>query len=104
MSIAATFVAATLLSTGCLWTVSKWTSVAVPTADLLTIAGLCSGLALLPSVGWLLATVIMSLLIMRLTEADPWPDAVLMVVGSNVVWLLVKVIAPRFHGGGQGAT
>ena len=51
---------------------------------------LCSGLALLPGVGWVLATVIMSLLITRTTVADPWPDAVLMVVGSNVVWLLTK--------------
>ena len=51
---------------------------------------LCAGLALLPGVGWVLATVIMSLLITRTTVADPWPDAVLMVVGSNVVWLLTK--------------
>ena len=40
----------------------------------------------------MLATVIMSLLIARLTDADPWPYAVLMVVGSNVVWLLAKVM------------
>jgi len=90
MSIALAFVTATLLSAGCLWAVTKWTGTTVPTVDLLIIAGLCSGLALLPGVGWVLATVIMSLLITRTTAADPWPDAVLMVVGSNVVWLLVK--------------
>ena len=90
MSIALAFVTATLLSAGCLWAVTKWTGVSIPTVDLLIIAGLCSALALLPGVGWVLATVIMSLLITRTTAADPWPDAVLMVVGSNVVWLLVK--------------
>ena len=58
----------------------------------LIIAGLCSGLALLPVVGWVLATLIMSLLILRATDADAWPDAVLMLVGSNVVWLLVKLM------------
>ena len=90
MSIALAFVIATLFSAGCLWAVTKWTGVSIPTVDLLIIAGLCSALALLPGVGWVLATVIMSLLITRTTAADPWPDAVLMVVGSNVVWLLVK--------------
>jgi len=90
MSIALAFVIATLLSACCLWAVTKWTGVAIPIVDLLIIAGLCSGLALLPGVGWVLATVIMSLLITRTTVADPWPDAVLMVVGSNVVWLLTK--------------
>jgi len=90
MSIALAFVIATSLSAGCLWAVTKWTGTAVPSVDLLIIAGLCSGLALLPGVGWVLATIIMSLLITRTTEADGWPDAVLMVVGSNVVWLLVK--------------
>jgi len=90
MSLALAFVLAALFSAGCLWAVTKWAGVAVPIVDLLIIAGLCSGLALLPGVGWVLATVIMSLLITRTTAADPWPDTVLMVVGSNVVWLLVK--------------
>jgi len=90
MSIAVAFVFATMLTAGCLWAVARWTGGAIPIIDLLIIAGLCSGLALLPGVGWVLATVIMSLLITRTTDADPWPDAVLMVVGANVVWLLVK--------------
>jgi hypothetical protein len=92
MSIALTFVAATLLSAGCLWAVAKWAGVAVKVVDLLIIAALCSGLALLPTVGWVLATLIMSMLVLRLTDADGWPDAVLMLVGSNIVWLLAKVM------------
>lgn len=94
MSIAIAFVVSTVLSAGCLWAVARWAGVRVPVVDLLIIAGLCSGLALLPSVGWVLATIIMSLLILRTTDADGWPDAVLMVVGSNVVWLLVRVVLP----------
>ncbi len=90
MSVAVAFLVGTLLSACCMWAVTKWTGVVLPIVDLLIIAGLCSGLALLPGVGWVLATVIMSLLITRTTDAGPWPDAVLMVVGSNVVWLLVK--------------
>ena len=92
MSLAIAFAVSTLLSAGCVWAVAKWTGVVIPIVDLLIITALCSGLALLPSLGWVLATVIMSLLITRLTDADAWPDAVLMVVGSNVVWLLAKVL------------
>ena len=92
MSVAVAFVAATLLTACCLWGVARWVGVAVPIVDLLIIAGLCSGLSLLPSVGWVLATMIMSLLLLRATDADAWPDAVLMIVGSNVVWLVVRVV------------
>ena len=90
MSIAVAFVVATSLSACCLWAVAKWAAFSVPIVDLLIIA-LCSGLALLPGVGWVLASVFMSILSTRLTEADPWPDAMLMVVGSSVVWLLAKM-------------
>ena len=96
MTIAVAFVASTLLTVCCLWGVTRWVGVAVPIVDLLIIAGLCSGLALLPSVGWVLATLIMSLLILRATDADTWPDAVLMIVGSNVVWWLVRVVLPTW--------
>ena len=91
MSIALTFVVAAALSAGCVWSIARWTGAVIPVVDILIITGLCSGLALLPAYGWLLATVIMSLVITRATKAEPWPDAVLMVVGSNVVWLLAKV-------------
>jgi hypothetical protein len=81
-----------LLTACCLWAVTKWAGVAVTVADLLIIAGLCTALALLPSLGWALATLIMYLLVTRVTGADVWPDTVLMVAGSNLVWSLVKVM------------
>ena len=85
MSLALAF-SVSALSAGCLRSGAR-----VPFVNLLIIAGLCSGLALLPSVGWVLATVIMSLLILRTTDADARPDALLMLVGSNVIWLLVRL-------------
>jgi hypothetical protein len=92
MPIALAFVVATLFSAFCLRAVTKWTGCGVPIVDLLIIAGLRSGLALLPAVCWVLATVIMSLLVTRATEADSWPSAVLMAVGSNEVWLFAKTL------------
>ena len=91
MSIALAFVISAALSAGCLWAVAKWAGFVIPTADLLIITGLCSSLALLPRVGWVLASVFLSLLLARLTDVDPWPDTVIAIVGMNLVWLLVKV-------------
>jgi hypothetical protein len=91
MSLAIAFFVSTLLSTCCLKAVAWWAGTRVPIVDLLIIAGLCSGLALLPTVGWVLATVIMSLLVVRTTNIDPWPGAVLMIVGCNVLWFLVSM-------------
>ena len=91
-SIALAFVVAAGLTTCCLWAVAKWSRVVIPIVDLLIIAGLCSGLALLPRAGWVLAALIMSLLILRTTDADGWPDAVLMIVGSSLIWMIVKVV------------
>lgn len=90
MSIALAYVVGTLLSAGCLWAVTRWAGAAVPIVDLVIIAGLCSGLAMLPYAGWALATLIMSLLVMRLIDVDLRPDTVLMVVGCSVVWLVAR--------------
>ncbi|HJW76470.1 MAG TPA: hypothetical protein VJ787_12535, partial [Thermoleophilia bacterium] len=68
MTVAAQFVLAAVLSASCLWAVSKWSGARTPIADLLVIAGLCSALAMLPTVGWVLATLILSLLLVRTTD------------------------------------
>lgn len=91
VALAFAFILATSLTGGWLWTVTKLTGVVVPVVDLLIIAGLCSGLALLPGVGWVLATLIMSMLVLRTTDAGTWPDAIMMLVGSAVIWLLVDL-------------
>lgn len=92
MSIVLAFVGTTLLSGGYLWGVMRVCGTVVPKVDLFIIAGLGSGLAMLPSVGWVLAILIMSLLILRTTDADPWPEAILSTVGSAIVWLVVRAV------------
>jgi hypothetical protein len=91
MSYLVTFVVNVVLSGAVLWGVARWAGFVVPTADLLIIVGLCSGLALWPGAGWLLGMLFMSLLVVKTTEADAWPDAVLIVTGSGVVWLVAGV-------------
>ena len=70
---------------------ARWSGFVVPTADLLIIVGLCNALALLPGAGWILAMLFLSLLVVRTTEADAWPDGVLIVTGSGVVWVVTGV-------------
>jgi hypothetical protein len=92
MSVVLAFVAATLVSGAYLWGVMKVCGTVVPKVDLLVIAALCSGLAMLPAVGWVLAILIMSLLMLRTTDADPWPETILATVGSTIVWLVVRAV------------
>ena len=89
-AFALAFVAAAALSAFWLWLVARVNGCHLPTVDLLLIAGLCPGLALLPS-GWLLAIALMWLLVTKATEADIWPDAILMVVGSGAIWRFAMV-------------
>ena len=86
MWVALALAVSALLTAGWLRAVAWLTGAGVPTADLLIIAALCSGLALLPGWGWALGTIFMALLVLRATDADAWPDAVVMILGSNVIW------------------
>jgi hypothetical protein len=88
MSYLVTFVISAVMTGAWLWAVARWAGFVVPTADLLIIAALCSGLALLPGAGWILGMLFMALLVVKITEADAWPDGVLIVTGSGVVWIV----------------
>jgi hypothetical protein len=96
MSYLVSFAVASLV-TGCwLWGVARWSGFVAPTADLVIVVGLCNGLALLPGPGWILAMAILSLLVVKTTEADTWPDAVLMVTGSGLVWAVAYAARMTF--------
>ena len=87
-SIATVFVVGTALTACWLRLVSRVTGTRrIPISDLLIITGLCSLLAPLPRAGLLLALIIMALLISRAEHVDAWPEGVLMVTGSGVIWL-----------------
>ena len=92
VSIALYWVVATLLTASWLWAVPKLFGIAVPVVDALIIAALCTAIAPLPRAGWVLATIIMALLIIRTTDANGWRETTLMVVGSSVIWLLLMAM------------
>ena len=41
---------------------------------------------------------ILSLLVVRTTDADAWPDGILIVTGSGVIWLLAYMARMTFGG------
>jgi hypothetical protein len=89
MSYLVTYIITVALTAGCVWGVARWAGFSVPTVDLLFITGLCSGIALAPVwAGWVLAMIILSLLVVKTTQADAWPDAVLMATGCGLIWIV----------------
>jgi len=90
MSIAVAFVVSVALSSLWLRAVTRFTGGrTIPISDLLLITGLCSGLALLPGPGSLLAAIFLGLLVTRVERLDLWPDGVAMIAGATVVWVIV---------------
>lgn len=85
MSIAILFGVTTALATCCLWLGSKVSCGSAKVVDLLIIAALFSGLQLLPRAGWLLGVIFLGLLITRVENIDPWPDAVVIVAVTCIV-------------------
>ena len=61
----------------------------IPVTDLVLITSLCSGLAMFPRAGWLLAMIFLSLPLFRVERLDPWPEGVVMMAGAGLVWAFV---------------
>ena len=78
-------VVGTLFSACCLWAGMKLTNVDGKFLAMLIIAAVSSLLGLIPTVGWLIGTIAMYVLICKWTDAEFWPDAVLMVVVAKAV-------------------
>ena len=86
------FVVGTLFSACCLWAGMKLTKVDGKFLAMLTIAAISSLLGFIPAVGWLIGTVVMYVLICKWTDAEFWPDAVLMVVVAKVVGIFGAIL------------
>jgi len=90
LDIVVAFLIGTVFSAVCLWAGMKLTKVDGTFLSMLAIAALSSlaGLIPLPVVGWLASLIVMFVLISKWTDAEFWPDAVLMVVVADVVGIL----------------
>lgn len=91
MIILITLVVGIIFGAFSLWVAAKVTRVETTFLSMLAVAAAASVAGLVPLVGWPLGLVVMFLLIRKLTDADIWPDAVLMVVVSWFVSLLAGI-------------
>jgi hypothetical protein len=113
MSLVVTFLVATLITASCLWLGMKATQVDGTFLGMLIVASIgCLLQLLLPwlgdtlagetgwiiaaSLGWVAVAVVMLVLITKVTDADFWPDAVLMVIVANVAAVVVTSLVPGF--------
>ena len=76
----------------CLWAGMKLTKVDGSFVAMLIIAVVSAAVGLIPNpIGWILSTILMFVLIVKLTDAEFWPDAVLMVLVAKVVAIVVGI-------------
>ena len=85
ISIIVVFIIRTVFSAFCLWAGMKLTKVNGAFLAMLIIAAVSALLGLIPMVGLIIGTVVMFVLICKWTDAEFWPDAVLMVVVAEIV-------------------
>jgi len=71
-----------------IWAVSRYGGIRFPTADLVLTVALCSAVGTLPRVGWLLATMILVMIALRIEQAEPWPETVILAAGPMVLWFV----------------
>ena len=90
ISIIVVFIIRTVFSAFCLWAGMKLTKVNGAFLAMLIIAAVSALLGLIPMVGLIIGTVVMFVLICKWTDAEFWPDAVLMVLVAEVVGILLS--------------
>ena len=69
----------------CLWLAMGLTKVKGSFWSMVIIVAVSALLALIPYAGWILSAIGMYVLICKLTDAEFWPDAVLMVIVAQIL-------------------
>ena len=68
-----------------LWLSAKITSVDLALKETVIAAGAAAIVSLVPTVGWILSIVVLFALLKKLSQANIWPDLILMVIVSRLV-------------------
>ena len=91
IGIIVAFAVGTAISALCLWAGMKLTKVDGTFVAMLIIAAVSSLLGIIPLGGWLIGTVTMFVLICKWTDAEFWPDAILMVIVARFVGIFASL-------------
>lgn len=73
------------------WAVARYCGVHFPKADLMLTVTLCSAVGALPRAGWLLATIGLVTIALKVEQAEPWPETVILAAGPMVMWFFAGV-------------
>lgn len=68
-----------------LWLSAKITSVDLALKETVIAAGAAAIVSLVPTVGWILSIVLLFALLKNFSQANIWPDLILMVIVSRLV-------------------
>jgi hypothetical protein len=93
LSYLVSFLIVALLSGLWVWAVSRYGGVRFPTADLVLTVLLCSAVGALPRAGWLIATMILVTVALKVEKAEPWPETVVLAAGPMVMWFVAGMTA-----------
>jgi hypothetical protein len=80
------FLIAAPLSGAWVWAVARYGGVRFPAVDLVLTITLCSAVGVLPRAGWLVGLMILVMVALRVEQADPWPETVILAAGPMVIW------------------
>lgn len=86
------FLIVTLLSGLWVWAVVRYGGVRFPTVDLVLTILVCSAVGALPRVGWLLATIGLVTVALKVEQAEPWPETVILAAGPMVMWFVAGMV------------
>lgn len=96
MEIATEIVLGTLLTALCLWAGMKLTGVDGSFFAMIIIAAISSLLTIIPVAGTVISTIVLFLLITKWTDANLFPDAVLMVIVAQAVGMFGALYLSQF--------
>ncbi|QJD59214.1 hypothetical protein HG264_10000 [Pseudomonas sp. gcc21] len=68
-----------------LWLAARITSVDLSFRETVMAAGAAALASLVPGIGWVLSLVVLFVLLKKFSQADIWPDILLMVIISRLV-------------------
>ncbi len=92
------YIGSTIFAAICLWVAAKISAIDGSFADMAIISAISALFTLIPYVGAICSSVVMFVLLCKRTNADFWPDAVLMVIVSKVIGLIgVLYISKYFN-------
>lgn len=92
-----TYVVLDALITGLIvWMAGRLTAVQIELKEAIICVGVSSLVGFIPSIGWILSIFVFFFLLKKFSEADIWPDLILLVIVSKLLSIVAQVALGGF--------